>query len=275
MRATKLHQIATLCVGLSLPLLGAPSHARAANAPTENANELEAKAVEAYDAGRYVDAIELFKAAFDANGNPNYLYNIGRVYEESGQLEQAIIYYDRFIHAEGVGLDTRMVASERLGQLKKITGQADKETPPPAQPDDTTSPPPKEPVEESPPDGGRQPDEQPDERPGKALVISGSILLGVGAPVAVAGAVLGGMALGTNDRLESEQLADPIETQKNGRNQALAADILVPVGAALAVTGIALLVVHGVRKSRSRAGRTAIAPLFGRTQAGVSLVGRF
>ncbi len=258
MRAS--HALRTLAL-LAAVATATPVTARAAE--PSSVEQLEAEAVAAYEAGDFDEAASLFEQAFDASGDPNLLYNAGRVYEEAGKLEKAIEYYERFVHAEGVGLDTRVVASERLSQLKKIVGNDAEPDDADATPDEAAAPP-----EPTPADDGGKP-------PSKTMVIAGSVLVGVGAPVALAGAVLGGLALRNNDRLETQELDDPSAAQRNGQRQALAADIMVPLGSVLAVTGISLLVVNAVRKAKASENRAALTPSISRGHAGFVLQGRF
>lgn len=258
-----------LSASMALSNVALTSSAPATSSEVEG---LEAEAIKAYEAGNFRAAAEKFEAAYEASDDPNYLYNIGRVYEEAGRLERAIEYYEQFVRAEGVGLDTRMVASERLSQLKAITGKSN----------ETQSDEPATDAEDEAAQGAGEQSNLPvsgpptdEDKPAvnKSLAISGAVLLGVGAPVAIAGAIVGGLAIRSNDRLDTQQLDDPAAAQRSGRSQALTADVMVPVGSALAVTGVALLVVHSIRKSRAR--KTALTPTGSPTTAGLALSGRF
>ena len=262
-----LKTFALAILGMALSVAAVPVQPAMALEPS--GDELEAQAIEAYEAGNFERAAKLFEAAYDADGDPNLLYNIGRVHEEAGKLELAIEYYDRFIHAEGVGLDSRMVASERLSRLRKVLGV---EAPPegPVVSEDAG-----EPAEPAPKPTQQvdEPDDAAEQRRDRAMLIGGTVLLASGGTMAIVGGVMGGLALRTDDRLQTQRLDDPVGTQEQGKRQALTADILIPVGAAFAVSGLALLVVRGVRR---RNDRTVSMTVGGTSRsASVSVQGRF
>lgn len=259
------NSLKVFALGTALSLAVLPIHPAMAFEPT--GDELEAQAIEAYEAGDFDEAARLFEAAYEASGDPNILYNTGRVYEEAGKLEEAIEYYDRFIHAEGVGLDSRMVASERLSRLRKVVGVEEPDETPEAKPTPEPVEPTPEPVEPPVDDGGTQESD-------KGLLIGGTVLLATGGAMAIVGGVMGGLALRTDDRLQTQYLEDPVGAQEQGRNQALAADILIPVGAAFAVSGLALLIVRGVRR-RNDSRNVSMVWSGGAQSASVGLRGRF
>lgn len=263
-----MNRLRAIALGTALSFGALPMHPAMAFEPS--GEELEAQAVEAYEGGDFDEAARLFEAAYDASGDPNLLYNIGRVHEEAGKLELAIEYYDRFIHAEGVGLDTRVVASERLSQLRKVVGEEPPAEPAP-EPEETT--PPEETGVDSTTDDGPT-DDADRERRDRGLLIGGSVLLATGGAMAIVGGIMGGLALRTDDRLQTQQLDDPVGTQEQGQRQALTADVLIPVGAVFAVSGLALLVVRGVRR-RSDARNVSMSVGAGRGTAAVGLRGRF
>ena len=265
-RSAFVARVFAVCLSVSIATLSGAASA----APTR---DLEAKAVAEYEAGNFSEAVRLFEAAFEEGGDPNLLYNIGRVYEEAGKLEEAIEYYDRFVHAEGVGLDTRVVASERLSQLKKVVGQDEPAAQAPPAQAETDEPSRPTASSASSPVGDEA---EPNAKPGRAMAISGYVLLAVGVPALVAGGVFGGLALQRNERLQNEQLDDPTRVQDQGRRQALTADVLVPLGATLALTGLTLVLVNASR-ARARTARLgpAIGPAIGSAGTGVVLSGRF
>lgn len=117
---------AVLCVGLSatsLPLAAQPAPAdmsvggggntkssSAAPRVGNHAQDAEPEAPPAaaldhylrgrrhYLAGRYRDALAELKAAHELDSSaPDLLYNIARVYENLGELDQAIAYYQRYL----------------------------------------------------------------------------------------------------------------------------------------------------------------------------------
>ena len=128
-----------VCSTLAIVLGAAPSlTAAAASAPSETApaegdpEALSAAAVERFEAKDYDAAVALFEQAYAADPQPNYLFNIGRVYEEKGDLENAIVYYQRFVKQSGVDLESRQAATERLKVLREAQAQLKGEDDPPA-----------------------------------------------------------------------------------------------------------------------------------------------
>lgn len=50
-----------------------------------------------YKAGKYREAAEVLKKAQDAQPTPIVLYNIGRAYQRSGELREALSYYQQYV----------------------------------------------------------------------------------------------------------------------------------------------------------------------------------
>lgn len=235
-----------------------PAPAQAAQPTAESDTEAEApevaqaaalseEAVTRFDAKDYDGAIERFSAAYNLDPNPNYLFNIGRVYEESGNLETAIEYYERFIQQPGVELESRKFASERLKDLREITAsrkQPETEAAPQPQPE---APQPATPV-----DVEQKPKRQP-------LELAGYGFLATGLAAGIAGGVFGGLAMNKRNSLATtsgfESRQDAIAA---GERNALLADILLVSGGVLVVAGVAMVAV-GVRK-RKAAKKVAFAP---------------
>lgn len=86
----------------------------------EQADQLSQEAIIKFQAKDYQGAVDLFNQAYSTDPNPNYLFNIGRVYEESGDIENAAEYYQQFVQAPGVELEARAFAVKRLEVLQQI-----------------------------------------------------------------------------------------------------------------------------------------------------------
>lgn len=284
-----------LCLGTTTVIMPTDAEGAAAGT-TSNAAEprpgetrqLEADAIKAYEDGRFEEAIRLFEAAYESTADPNLLFNIGRVYEQAGELERAIEYYERFVHAKGVSLDTRVIANERLVQLKKIVGgdassdesgtepvdgpvdgSVDGSVDSPDDSDTATS------DETTATDPEADTDDDADSAP-RGLLVGGAILLGIGAPLAIAGGVIGGAAIANDRRLAANRLNDPVGTQKQGRRLALVADVTVPVGATVAAVGVSMLIINAVRQSRGRASEEAtLGAAVGHQYTGLVFTRRF
>ncbi len=222
-------------------------------APTDevaDAVALSEEAVTLFDAKDYDGAIERFSQAYNLDPNPNYLFNIGRVYEESGNLETAIEYYERFIQQPGVELESRKFASERLKDLREITATRNQPEQPPEQPEQQP-----EPVQPQP-----QPVDTPEKTKRHPLELAGYGVLGTGLAAGIAGGVFGGLALNKRNSLaDTTGFEARQEAITAGERDALLADILLISGGVLVVTGV-ILVVAGTRKRKKAASRVAFAP---------------
>lgn len=253
LRATAL---ATAIAVASLPLPAAaapppPTH-------EERVEALNAEAVERFQAGDYDGAVARFEEAYRLSPEPNYLFNIGRIYEEKGDLVRAVEHYERFMNQPGVELQAREVAVERVRVLRAVIEETARET-------KTAEP---EPVADPEPRPERQ-----DRGRTRPLRITGYAVLGLGAAVLVAGAGFGGAAIARREDLDDlrtlESRDDAID---RGRRSALVADSLFIAGGVLAITGLALTLASLRRKP---AQRTAWLPALSPHALGAALDVRF
>ena len=129
-------------VALAAPAGGEEVSADEAPPAVSEEEKSEAEALSEEAIGKFQDkdyegAVALFEKAYSIDPQPNYLFNIGRVYEEAGNLEKAVEFYGKFVKQPGVDLDSRGVALERLKVLREILEQTeepkagDQEPPPP------------------------------------------------------------------------------------------------------------------------------------------------
>jgi tetratricopeptide (TPR) repeat protein len=259
-----LHRWAAAVAALALQLSTIPTAtASVPPAPGSEAaaevEELNAAAVEAFKNKEYDEAARLFEAAYDKNPEPNYLFNIGRVYEEKGDFESAIEWYDKFIHLPEVELQAREIALERLRVLRAIVAESKAEQEE-AQPKDEPEP---------------QPDDEGKRKPTPPLRIAGYVLLGVGGAALIAGAAFGGAALQRNNDLDSlntlEQRNDAID---KGKRNALVADSLFIAGGVIALTGL-VLTLASLKKGKGKSQRASVTPSIARGHAGVAARVRF
>ncbi len=133
-----------------------------------------------------------------------------------------------------------------------------------------------EPVEEGPEEKPDPVDDEPARSPVKTW---GWVAIGVGGAVAVAGGIIGGVALSMNGDLGEE--CDPSCT--SGRkgdvdkrdNFALTADILIPTGAAIAVAGVLMVTVFSKLGDNEAEGNASLHPVIGQETIGASLEWRF
>lgn len=205
-------------------------------APESESEALSAAAVERFEAKDYDGAVELFEKAYATDPNPNYLFNIGRVYEEKGDLEKSVEYYQRFVGQSGVDLESRQAATERLKVLREALAQMKgDEEPGDGEPpkDEGTDP---TPVDQPPADTGE--DEQAAKRK-KTLRITGYSLMGVGAVGLIVGGVFGGLAQGSVKDADADPFVDRQEAfRERARTQARVADAMFITGGVLAAAGL-------------------------------------
>jgi tetratricopeptide (TPR) repeat protein len=256
---------AAVALGLSL----APLPVRAAGPSVkEQVDALNARAIEKFQAKEYDAAVALFEEAYALQPEPNYLFNIGRIYEESGNLEQSVEFYERFVKQPGVPLDARERGLERLRVLRAILEETAPRQP---KPDESEPEPEPEPLAQPEPEPPAQPEDQ---KPPK-LRIAGYAVLGTGGALLVTGGVMAGLALGRANALEDQHtLEERRDTADRGRSMALTADILFGVGGAAAVAGLVMVLVTREKKPTAAA-RAGITPWATRRGTGVAATLRF
>jgi tetratricopeptide (TPR) repeat protein len=246
------------------------------DSPKARADALSDEAVQKFEAKEYDAAVALFEDAYAIDPQPNYLFNIGRVYEEKGDLEKAVEFYQRFLGESGVDLESRQVATERLKVLREALKQLrDEPSERSAKPATST---------DAQPGGDPAADRPRDAERTRKLRIAGYSLLGVGGVALIAGGAVGGVALGTTRDAEDAMFVDEqARLRRKARTQAGAADGLFIAGGVVAVVGLVLVlstlrVGQGARSKASpatAARRTTFAPAFGRRGVGFGLTHRF
>lgn len=235
------------------------------------AEALSDQAVEAFNDKRYDESIDLFEQAYALNSNPNYLFNIGRVYEEKGDLQQAVSHYQRFVSQPGVDLDSREAATARLKVLREALRQLKEEEESEAE----NAPPPEAIAEPAP-----VTDDEPRTDRKRGQRIAGYALLGVGGAGLIVGGVLGGLASAkANDADNAEFVDDALRMRDDARRQARAADAMFITGGVFAAAGLVLVLTTLGKKKGSAAAamptRWVLAPAASPTSAGAALHGRF
>jgi len=227
----------------------------------------EEAANQAFVEGRYEDAIALFEQLYEETGDPNYLYNVGRIHEDDGQLEKAYADYERLVSSRGVDLDLRTQTAERMERLKKIIDATQRDeggdipdvgdTPTEAErtASDTPSTTPASGDDAQDAKGadaataGIGSDKERRRKPTK-MAIAGYSLLGVGVGSIIAGASVAVLALRDDQQL-SEQPSDPAGVRDDGRTKAWVADGLFIAGGVITATGLTLVVVDLIKHRQS------------------------
>lgn len=227
----------------------------------EKVDELNAQAVEKFKAKQYDEAAALFEQAYELQPEPNYLFNIGRIYEESGNLEKSVEYYERFVKEPGVPLETREKGLERLRVLRAILEETAPKPEPEPEPElDLEADPEPEPEAEPGPETKPEPEPTPAKPKPSKLRIAGYALLGAGGGVLIGGGVLGGLALGRANALEGQHTYEERDqTASSGRAMALTADIMFGVGGAMAAAGLVMVIVS-LKKKPDATARAALSP---------------
>jgi hypothetical protein len=126
-------------LGFALAFLLAVPEVHAAK--SDNATELKAR--EAFAAGRYEDALNLFAKLYAETLHPVYLRNIGRCHQKLKQPDQAIDKFNEYLAKE-----KKITADERKeidGYIKDMQALKDEQArqsapPPPANPPPTVTP---------------------------------------------------------------------------------------------------------------------------------------
>lgn len=59
----------------------------------EQANRLYEEGRKQFNLGRYEQAADLWIRAYELNGDPNFLYNVGQAYRQLDRYEEAIRFY--------------------------------------------------------------------------------------------------------------------------------------------------------------------------------------
>lgn len=236
----------------------------------DEAEALSDKAIAEFSAKNYTGAVELFQKAYEIDPNPNYLFNIGRVYEEAGDFEHAVEHYAKFVKQPGVELDSREVALERLRVLRAILEETKE---PQEEPKD---PPPEEPKDVVEPQPQPQPVDTDAQRKRKVMRAAGFGLVGAGAGALIGAAVVGSLAQNDRDTAYDRDEADSLTARQDlldkAQTKALTADVLYGVGGALLLTGVVLV---AVGYSKPKQSRVALTPSFGPGGGGMELRLRF
>lgn len=284
---------AVASVALTMAILVLPSAPAGASEPSSepdapaveteasqeaSAAQLSAEGTAAFEAGELERALVLFHRAHELEPKPNLVFNIGRVHEELGQLEEAAEHYSEFLTQPGVDLETRQFAADRLAVIRKILAQAqadreaaEQKAAEEAEP--APAPPPAPVVVAPPPTPAPVPEQPPaDPRPPK-LRIAGAVLTGTGGLALIAGAALAGVSSSRVSAANGEELVDDQNRLLNqARPLALGADVLFITGGVVAVTGVTMLAVSYAKRNKQR---SAWVPMFDGRNAALGFMHRF
>ena len=241
-------------------------------AKLERARRLYKDGRVAYDRGRYDEAAEKFKLAYDLAGDPNLLFNLALVYDRLGDLERSLEYMRRYRNVapdeEHQALDSRIAGLEA-----RISDRAsDPKDPPPVDPKD----PPDDPLDPVPTDPpvDDPPDDEPDFKVFNGLAIGLTVTAGL---LLAAGAGLGGASLArtraANEGCEDIEGGTYCMTDVEGdvdasRNLAIGSDVTLGIGAAVGIAAIVVIALRAKKKKQLRSSAYVIP-------SGLGLAGRF
>lgn len=216
----------------------------------------------------YDGAVDYFERAYGVDPKPNYLFNIGRVYEEAGRLPEAVKYYERFLREPGVDLESREIALQRLRVLRAIIAETTPKEPVKVEP---------EPEPEPPKVLTPEPEPEPEPMPrAKKIRIAGYSILGVGGAGLILGAAFGGIASGqAKDLANTDGYDNRQELIRVGQTNAKVADIAFLTGGVLALTGLVLVLTTLGKKPKASTEARVLSPMVGRGQVGLAVGGRF
>lgn len=228
-----------------------------------------ARGSENYNKAEYQAALSDFREAATLYASPDFQYNIALCYEKLDKPEEAIGAFETYLKTKK-DIPDRANVEDRIRRLRTMLETG--EMPPPATKPDETPPP------------------AVQKNTWRPFIISGATLTALGAAVALGGGIgLGIAAKGKSDDLDDALdpgTSDPItfdeasDLESDGKRLELGQIVIVAVGGAVALTGVALLAVGLSRKSKAKAGNKAAAhlrfsPGWTRGGAGLSLAGRF
>jgi tetratricopeptide (TPR) repeat protein len=86
----------------------------------------------AYEAGRYEEALERFRAAHELTGLPGLLYNVALAADRARFDEEALTYYERFLAEAEPDEATRRQVEARVAGLQRALERRLSEAPPDA-----------------------------------------------------------------------------------------------------------------------------------------------
>lgn len=225
---------------LSALLATSPLTVAAAEPPAASAEDPAAQfelAEQYYRDGRYEDAAAILAALAETIPDPILFYNLGRAYESAGQLRPAVDAYKRYLEVAPDAKDADAV-SARVGRLEERVAQQEEEAaraeaepaapPPPVVTPQTT-------------------DELEQPRP----AVAPWVLLGVGGVGVIAGAAVAGVAASKHQDAKDEPVQSKAATlDDDAQGLALAGNVTMAVGGALALAGLTWGIVRLVQQRK-------------------------
>lgn len=76
-----------------------------------------------FEVDEYRKAIEEFKAAHIEKADPAFLYNIGECYRRLGEVQEALVFYRRFLSLAPANDPSRRIVESRIADLKAVADE--------------------------------------------------------------------------------------------------------------------------------------------------------
>lgn len=231
--ALPLRQALGLAVVAGGLLVGSPASAQPRNSP---AVEASLRARSAYEAGRFREAVALYREAYGHKADPTLLFNLARCYEAlatEADLQASIEAYEGYLQARPNASDHAAV-ERRIAVLReqtKLLDEARKAKERPA----TQPEPAKAPADER---AGTKASPEPVRPTRGAAFVMPVVLLAVGAGALGTGGVLGGLALHRR-RAAIDEVSGTAAAARLSEAQsfAIAANVAFVGGSVLAAAG--------------------------------------
>jgi tetratricopeptide (TPR) repeat protein len=237
-----------LSVLLATALVFGPAHSVFAQDQGAQQNEefkrLTSQAQEQFSAKNYEAAAELFIKAYELKPVSNILYNVARIYEQAGNLEQALTYYQKFVKSPNVEKENRDDALERIKSLREVLALDE---------DDEKQEQVAEPVKPAEPEYD---------------YTLAYVFWGVGAAALAGSLVFGILASDQHSKFEDATTIDERrDAADSGQTMSIVSDSLLISGAVLGVLGT----VFFFTASPTESDQIAIMPIIGTDRVGMGL----
>jgi len=224
----------------------------------------------AYSHEEWVSAARAFERAYEQRQVPNLLYNIGRSYENAGEFEKAITYYQKFINQPGIEIDSRKDALDRIDTLEKVVDVSDEEEK--TDEDEAGGGESSDMASGTGPSGEAPPDPTMQRRDDYTLALA---LLSTGGAGLISGTIFSILTANAHSDFESaENLSDRRNAADRGRTFGTLADAFLISGGAITAAGVAL-VVWPIQTERAAETEARLRPVLSPDRAGVQLDVRF
>jgi len=196
--------------------------------------------LEAYRAGRYAEAIELFKKALLLAPRPQLYYALAQAERQLGRCVEAVAHYQKFLESKPPAVQAES-ARQNMERCRITVGEP---APPPEPPPAT--PPPSPPSLES----------SPAPRPSAARDAAGHVLWAGGVALGIAGGALLGVAernvRAAADARRYDEFILAYDPAQGAESQRIAGAVLLAAGGVAVVAGIVRFGVVARRAARDR-----------------------